>query len=137
MKVAIQCQDCGKKLVESDTFATAVVGEIKIRVKPCGCAPGAGEDTNKSTCENCEDLATWRKRAEEAEAKLEYLKQLLNENEPAQPDNPVEVKTHATPSDEDKPGQHDLQSTPDVESTGGYKVPGIRKNSADGVVSDY
>lgn len=125
MKTIILCAKCKGELLIVDVRPAHTIHEVEISVKQC---ENCENEPNELDCSQCEDLEIQQKRAEEAEAKLKYLKKLLNENKSAQ-DEPAEPELDTNIKN--------LQPTPDIVSTGGAIIPGIKKGSAEGVKADY
>lgn len=142
MNVTVECTKCKQDLYIEDARTGLRTNEIIISVAICRNPDCYENEHDTPDCSQCEDLKAWQTRAEDAEAKLKNIRMFLDEDKPAQPDKfdshkPIKIQSHAKEADEDKPGHSDLQPTSDVKSTGGYKVPGIKKDSAKNTMADY
>lgn len=125
MKTIVLCAKCKQELFIVDVEAAWTIHEVEISVEICQNPDCYEGEESKPDCSHCMDLKLWQKRAEEAEAKLKYLKELLNENKPAQLD------------EKEPSGVNVLEPTEDIVSTGGAIIPGVKKGFAKGVQADY
>lgn len=162
IRINLQCSECNIEL-EGTFLQSFLAGEIGIAIKPCDCNKGESENV-VDDCSQCEDVKKWLKRAVLAEKKLATITELCKQSKmPIQPTEAVvqEIENATLPAIDKTMDEHDcncqssigrevvhspdcplhkntkiLQPTDDIRQ-GNTIIPGIRKNSAQGVKASY
>lgn len=111
--IKITCKKCKEELQVIDTFATAIVGEIGIKVTPCDCTSRADD------CSECEDLKFSKNKLAASEEEVRSLQVKLHNIQMFLDDGP-ELKQADKPAQPDKFDSH-KPAQPNEDSPGKSK----------------